>query len=162
MKPENVLITRGGAAKVTDFGIALPLDDEATRLTVTGTTLGTVAYMSPEQLNGDPVDARADVYSLGVMFYEMLTGTRPQGNFDSPDAVNPKIAKGISEAALRALRTEPEERFQNVDAFIDALETKTSTRPGLVRGRRAGCFCPVSAAASTWRCGPNWSPGRIF
>ncbi|MFF3257135.1 serine/threonine-protein kinase [Actinacidiphila glaucinigra] len=77
VKPSNVMITDDGQVKILDFGIAKVVADTATRLTATGMTVGTPAYLSPEQIHGTAVDARTDQYSLGCLFYELLTG-RPR------------------------------------------------------------------------------------
>src|SRR5437763_3862675 len=79
VKPENILLTRKGEAKVADFGLSRVLDGdaEALNLTKSGTTLGTPLYMSPEQIEGNPVDARTDIYSFGVTCYHMMAGQAP-------------------------------------------------------------------------------------
>ncbi len=121
MKPENVLLTRDGTARVTDFGLALPLHESSARLTLTGTTVGTVDYMAPEQLRGGLLDARLDVFALGVIAYELLTGQTPRGSFDSPHRVRSEVPVHISEAVMRAMRPNPEERFAKIEDFVLAL-----------------------------------------
>jgi serine/threonine protein kinase len=118
MKPENVLIDDDGTARVTDFGIALPLNEKATRLTLTGTTIGTVDYMAPEQFRSDEADARLDVYALGVMAYELLTGRTPRGSFDPPHLLRSAIPYSMSLAVMRALRPNPDDRFPSIGAFM--------------------------------------------
>lgn len=129
VKPENILIDRDGSAKVSDFGLAFPLGEQSTRFTVSGTTVGTLGYMAPEQLDGSEVDARADLYSLGVILCEMLTGVRPQGNVDPPHQLKPEIPRPMSEAVMRALRQKPEERFDSVQQLLAAFQTGKSARP---------------------------------
>jgi len=124
MKPENVLIDRDGMARVTDFGLALPLHQGSTRLTLTGTTVGTVDYMAPEQFKGGEADARLDVFALGVIAYELLTGQTPRGSFDAPHRLRAEIPAHISAAVMHALRPEPEERFPDIGVFMLALHER--------------------------------------
>ncbi|MGB9457105.1 MAG: serine/threonine-protein kinase [Bryobacteraceae bacterium] len=134
IKPANILIAAGGVVKLTDFGIARP--SGASRLTSTGLAVGTLAYMSPEQIRSGQIDARSDIYSLGIMFYEMVTGRRPiladtehammnaQLNVMPPDpaTVNPKVPEALSAAIMRALAKEPGSRFQTALEFQAALQ----------------------------------------
>ncbi len=146
LKPANVLITESGTAKVLDFGLAKSApspegarsDDDATQtaaLTRTGAIVGTPAYMSPEQALGRPVDARSDIFSFGVMLYEMATGRRPfeGGNATAiiqaltygtpvrPGVRAPGIAPGLELAITRALEKDPDRRFQTMGEVADAL-----------------------------------------
>ncbi|MBI3890195.1 MAG: protein kinase, partial [Candidatus Wallbacteria bacterium] len=135
IKPENMLVTSDGTLKILDFGLALgqSAGDSRTRA---GTVLGTPAYMPPEQAAGKPVDARADVYSLGATMYEMLTGLAPY-RADGPVEVlrqvtagPPKslaeVVPGLSSKAIdiveRAMRREPAERFPDMAAMLRALK----------------------------------------
>ncbi len=134
IKPANILIARGGVVKLTDFGIARAAG--ATRLTGTGLAVGTLAYMSPEQIRSGPIDARSDIYCLGLTFYEAVTGRRAiRADTDhalmnaqltatppEPAAVNPFVPPAISAAIMRALAKEPERRFQSALEFRAALE----------------------------------------
>jgi len=134
IKPANILIAAGVVVKLTDFGIARP--SGASRLTGTGLAVGTLAYMSPEQIRSGQIDARSDIYSLGIMFYEMVTGRRPiladtehammnaQLNVMPPDpaAVNPKVPEALSAAIMRALAKEPGSRFQTALEFQATLQ----------------------------------------
>jgi len=121
MKPENVLLGSDGTALVTDFGLALPLHESSARLTLTGTTVGTVDYMAPEQLKGGELDARLDVFALGVIAYELLTGQTPRGSFDPPHRLRAEVPLHVSEAVMRAMKPLPAERFASIEAFILAL-----------------------------------------
>lgn len=123
MKPENVLIGRDGMARVTDFGLAVPLHESSARLTLTGTTVGTVEYMAPEQLRGGELDARLDIFALGVIAYELLTGQTPRGSFDAPHRLRVEISAQVSAAVMRALRPNPAERFASIEAFVLALHS---------------------------------------
>jgi len=134
IKPANILIAEGGVAKLTDFGIARPTG--GARLTGTGVAVGTIAYMAPEQILSGQVDARSDIYSLGLMAYEMVTGRRPiHGDNEhalmyaqlnvlppSPAAVNPQIPGAISLAIMRAISKDPGQRFQTAREFQAALQ----------------------------------------
>jgi hypothetical protein len=137
LKPENVLMDESGCARLTDFGLALPVDESTGRLTLTGTQVGTLGYMAPEQLKGGVLDARLDVYALGVVAYELLTGQVPRGHFDAPRKVRGAVPRGVSEAVMRALRARPEERFESVGAFVRALDgggERVRLRRGLMMG----------------------------
>src|SRR5215210_9323417 len=135
VKPQNVLLNGDGRAKVTDFGIARSLDVEH-GVTQTGTVLGTSNYIAPEQASGQPVDPQTDVYSLGVVLYELLAGDVPfpGENFvavamkhvhePSPNLldVRPDVPLRVAAAVDRALEKDPEQRFPSMDAFAAELE----------------------------------------
>ncbi len=142
MKPENVLIELDGTACVTDFGLALPMHGETTRLTLAGTAVGTVDYMPPEQLRGQDVDARGDIYALGVILYELLTGQTPRGSFDPPHRVRSDVPAALSRVVMRALRPQAADRFASVTAFLAALETTSHRRvwPALAALLAVGAF----------------------
>ena len=162
IKSHNVLVTEDGIAKLTDFGIARIVEAEGVSLTKTGIVMGSSDYLAPEQAEGREVDARADVYSLGVVLFEALTGRLPFSG-DNPVAVAtkhvyeappdprslvPHIPTSIASACLRALAKRPGERFASADAFALALEggaddtaiavfeDPTTGRIGQVRPRR--------------------------
>ena len=132
VKPENVLLTRGGTVKIADFGLAKlgrPVDaneEESPKpWTLTGTrqAMGTPHYMAPEQLRGTrDVDHRADIYSLGVVFYELLTGELPVGRFAPPSSREGVDAR-LDEVVLKALASEPAERYQSVSDVRDAVDS---------------------------------------
>jgi predicted Ser/Thr protein kinase len=115
LKPENVLITRTGAVKVVDFGIA-HIDTINTRLTREGDVLGTPAYMAPEQLIGTTVDARVDIYAVGVILTEMLTGQHPLAPGQRAMPVS------ASQIAWRCIKTDPNDRYQSARELLAALE----------------------------------------
>jgi predicted Ser/Thr protein kinase len=131
IKPENILLDRKDRVKIADFGIAKLLTHKTAQFTLTGPSrvVGTWHYMAPEQLN-DPaaLDQRADIYSLGVMFYEMLTGKLPQGRFPPPSEVA-AVQGRVDELVLRALEREPERRFQTAGDLRTALDAAASALP---------------------------------
>ena len=113
IKPENILITKDGYVKLADFGLSRPLrEEEANVLTGTNVIMGTAEYMAPEQ-RGGKVDERADIFALGVMLYEMLTGQTPRGAFE-PASRKARLDVRIDEVVLRALQAEPELRYQRI------------------------------------------------
>lgn len=134
IKPANMAIHSDGRVKLLDFGIARANQDQ--RFTQAGMVLGSLHYMSPEQIAGKQADARSDLYSVGVTLYRMVTGKRPFDGDNSlaimraqsetpaipPRQINPALPETISAAILRSLAKAPEERFQTADEFRRALE----------------------------------------
>ncbi|HTI96126.1 MAG TPA: protein kinase, partial [Rudaea sp.] len=131
VKPDNILLREDGSAALTDFGIARA-SDSATHMTRTGTVIGTPHYMSPEQARGRPLDGRADLYSLGVVLYELLTGRVPFHADDSlavgimhitqPIPILPERLYALQPLLNRLLAKQPEDRFQDGAAVADAIE----------------------------------------
>jgi tRNA A-37 threonylcarbamoyl transferase component Bud32 len=128
LKPENVLLDAAGAARVSDFGLARSLDEAELRLTRTGAAVGTADYMAPEQFAAAPPDARGDIYALGVVIYEMLTGQPPRGHFDPPHQARRVVPVGLSQAVMRALRPDPRQRFASMEEFLAALTPSAASR----------------------------------
>ncbi|MEZ5300011.1 MAG: serine/threonine-protein kinase [Verrucomicrobiales bacterium] len=134
IKPANIFINAAGQVKVGDFGIARVLgagagdDDPTLLLTGSGQAIGTPNYAAPEQLSGGAVDHRADIYSLGVMLYEMLTGEIPRGAFDPPSQ-KVRVDVRLDEVVIRAMRSEPERRYQRAAEVRADVESITQTPP---------------------------------
>jgi serine/threonine protein kinase len=129
IKPENLLLDKKGRVKITDFGIAMLLGGaaEQTRLTGARDVVGTPHYMAPEQVEKPQrVDHRADIYSLGVVFYEMLTGELPLGKF-APPSRKVQVDVRLDEVVLHALEKEPELRYQQASQVKTAVETITAS-----------------------------------
>ncbi len=136
IKPGNVMVTDGGQVKVMDFGIARAVSDSSSTVAETTQILGTAAYFSPEQAKGEPVDARTDLYSTGIVLYELLAGRQPFRG-DSPVAVayqhvsetplppsevNEKAPRSLDPIVLRALAKDPYQRYPDAASFRAALD----------------------------------------
>ena len=135
IKPANIMVTREGVVKVMDFGIARLTTSQET-IEQTAAVLGTAAYLSPEQAQGQPIDARTDVYSLGCVLYEMLTGGAPftgdtavaiaykhvQETPPPPSTKNPDLSPALDAVVMRALAKNPANRYQTAAEFRDDLE----------------------------------------
>ncbi|WP_010269777.1 Stk1 family PASTA domain-containing Ser/Thr kinase [Paenibacillus senegalensis] len=135
IKPHNILMGRGGRVKVTDFGIARA--ETSTGITQTGSVVGSVHYFSPEHAKGVAAGAKSDLYSLGIVLYQMLTGKLPfigespisvalkhlQEHVEDPRKVNPMIPQSVENIILKALRKSPEHRYQSAGEMLKDLET---------------------------------------
>lgn len=136
IKPDNILMAVDGSVKIADFGLSRILGNESQKDLLTGThqVMGTPRYMAPEQLEGSHgVDHRADIYSLGVVFYEMLTGELPIGRF-APPSEKVEIDVRLDEVVLRTLEKEPQRRYQHASQVKSDVQSITSTDdPALAR-----------------------------
>jgi serine/threonine protein kinase len=177
IKPGNIMITPGGGVKVLDFGIARTSD--AMSLTQTASVLGTAPYMSPEQAMGQPADARSDIYSLGCVLYEMLTGKPPfMGEVaaavlhqhvrvapKAPRVVNPNVPPALDALVLEMLAKAPQDRPQTgaeVRDRLAALETATDpTRPLPAAGAAAAAAAAAAALDPTAAYAEPAAPERV-
>ena len=134
IKPQNIMLLQDGTIKVADFGIARFLQSETT--TMTDKAIGSVHYIAPEQASGDYITDKADIYSVGVMLYEMLTGKLPfvadnavsvalmqlQAKPVMPRELNPSIPRGLEQITMRAMEKNPVDRFQSAGEMLDDLD----------------------------------------
>ncbi|MCB1278055.1 serine/threonine-protein kinase [Prosthecobacter sp.] len=127
IKPSNVMIDRRGTVKVADFGLAKALNRETTALTRTQVAMGTPDYMAPEAtIPGIQVDGRADIYAVGVMLYQMLTGKVPRGRFEAASGVVPKLDRRFDAIVDKAMQTDREKRYSTAIEMKGAIERATT------------------------------------
>jgi serine/threonine protein kinase len=160
LKPQNVLIDDEGRARVADFGIAR--GGENSDITATGSVMGTAQYLSPEQAQGKPTTPRSDIYSIGVILYEALTGRVPFEGDSAvavalkqvsetprrPSAINPEIPPALDAVVMRALAKDPDARFKDADAFLRALDAAEKA-PDKPRPEDTAAFAAVSPEGET-------------
>jgi serine/threonine-protein kinase len=154
LKPQNVLIDDDGRARVADFGIARGASSD---ITATGSVMGTAQYLSPEQAQGKETTARSDIYSIGVILYEALTGRVPFEGDSAvavalkqvseqprrPSAVNPQVPPALDAVVMRALAKDPDARFNDADAFLKALDA-AERAPDTPRPEDTAAFAAVT------------------
>jgi len=143
IKPENVLLSKKGEVKVTDFGLAKTSDEES-RLTVAGTSIGTPYYLSPEQAIGlSDIDSRADLYSLGVTMYHLLTGKLPfdaksstqvmmmhvEAQPPDPRLINAGLSRGLCQVILKLMEKEPKNRYSSADQIVEVVDRLLNFKP---------------------------------
>ena len=147
IKPGNIMITASGQVKVMDFGIARAISDSAATIAETSAIVGTASYFSPEQARGEAVDARTDLYSTGIVLFELLTGRAPfrgenpvavayqhvNAEAVPPSSLNPKVSPAIDAVVLRSLAKDRFERYQSASEFRDDL---TAAAAGSVPARK--------------------------
>jgi eukaryotic-like serine/threonine-protein kinase len=180
IKPGNIMLTPAGIVKVMDFGIAA--GGLARRITKTGLAVGSLHYMSPEQVRAMPVDPRSDIYSLGVTLYEMLAARRPfEGASDfelmkahlekeAPpvSAANPSVPAAFAAAISRSLAKHPEDRFQSAAEFAAAMETlrpflaaAPEPRPNSGAAVAPAASAPSRAPTSGYTDPAGWDPAAL-
>jgi serine/threonine protein kinase len=167
IKPANIFITRKGVLKIGDFGLAKltgagsPGGNDADHLTRSDVIMGTLHYIAPEQLGGnDAIDHRADIFSLGVMFYEMLTGTVPRGVFRPPSERVRALDMRIDGVVFKAMEEDPDDRYQSAADLmsdVEAIRAATPAKPGPGAG---AAFVPATPPAKT-RQGLRSLPARV-
>jgi serine/threonine-protein kinase len=163
IKPANIMIARDGTAKIADFGIAkITASDQ---FTVTGSIVGTPHYMSPEQVQGQPVDGRSDQFSLAVIAFELLTGDKPHTGEHlttvvykivaeepiSPRRLNATLSGAIEAVLLKALAKKPDARYRNCQEMVGALEKACAASPGWKPMARGGALNEPTAMVGAGR-----------
>ncbi|MDP9067733.1 MAG: Stk1 family PASTA domain-containing Ser/Thr kinase [Actinomycetota bacterium] len=163
VKPSNIMITSYGQTKVTDFGIARALGDGDQTMTQTGMVIGTASYLAPEQAQGNPVDVRSDVYALGCVLFEMLTGRAPftgdtplsiaykhvRETPQKPSDLNPDVPDALDAIALKALAKNPDNRYQTAREMREDLQRFIEGQPVLATPLLAAATTVAPAATGT-------------
>ena len=169
IKPANMMLTENGKLKVLDFGIARLLG--SARMTRAGNIIGTLEYMAPEQVKGQETDGRSDIYALGMMLYEILTGKLPfdtENEFElmksqtemlptSPRAINPNIPEEVEAAIMQAIQKNPDERFQTAGEFRATLLDAGFKAHGTMHGVQRPGYSPNDRRSAP----PRHSGARI-
>ncbi len=171
IKPSNIMITASGGVKLLDFGIALT--GQSSELTRAGYLLGSINYMSPEQISGVKANASSDLYSVGVTLYELLTGLLPitgDSNYEimmghvnkvpvAPHLIAPMVPERTSRAVMRALAKDPAQRFANADEFLAALQLDVARMAVGPSALLAGIAGGVRPTAGSMGARPSSSSG---
>lgn len=175
LKPENLLVAGDGKVKIADFGVARALGNANVRsfATITGTTIGTPAYMAPEQALGESLSPATDLYSLGIIAWEALAGHVPFESRDTPmavlyrhvndpvppiDTIRPEVGEGLTDWLARMLAKRPEDRFQSGDAAWDELEDVVIALAGARWRREARIAGDAQAAPGGYMTPPGSTP----
>lgn len=152
LKPSNVLLTADGDCKVTDFGLA------ETASTKQSAVAGTLPYLAPERLAGQPATVAVDVFALGVMLHEMIAGTRPQGEPGQPKVIDAQVPPRWKRVIGRCLAADPAERYQTAASVAEALSGRAERRRNFLL---AGIAAVVLASAAWWQLHPPPKPARL-
>lgn len=172
IKPANIMISKTGSVKLMDFGIAR--DDSLQDLTETGAGIGTPSYMSPEQIVGDKLDFRTDIFSLGIVFYQMLTGRKPfleddvrsvmhkirLDRFTAPRRLNPAVPRSLERILARCMEKLPHNRYPSMQALIQDLEDLLASRVKTNYNERLVTFLQQEGVIDASEAEAILAPGR--